>query len=331
MQAGVAAPRGGGMAQRIGPSMRGLRGCIDLGMTAPPPFYARAVAVTQRDIWFDLDGPTPLGRYLYHYTSSETAFIILSGMTIRMGPYSQTNDPREAREWFPSMSLQAGGNLDNDEWWQLCNEVDRAMRSRVHLSCFTEDYDSGDPLGAVWHFHRGWARARMWQQYAENHAGLCLILDRQKWIDQVETVCHTSNAAIEWAGGNDRWISAHGRVIYEDRPVGADAKTLHFSVEELRRVGATAAADERVRTFFDELYLRKNTDWQSEREFRSLVFGAKEPVIVPLRTALVGIVVGEHAGTALFDAATSAMASLGRADVVGRCRWRLGAPQVTPS
>ena len=50
---------------------------------------------------------------------------------------------------------------------------DRASRIResakvLSLTLDTEGLEESDEL-----FGRGWARARMWEQYAENHAGVC--------------------------------------------------------------------------------------------------------------------------------------------------------------
>lgn len=279
----------------------------------------------RKDIMLDVDGPTPLGRYLYHYTRSDSASHILDGMSLRVSPYSSTNDPRESRPWLPSLSLPDEAHMSADEWQEFCDGVDVVMRGRVQVACFTGDRAAAS-LAGFWNFHRGWARARMWQQYAGDHSGLCLILDRQRWCDGVDSIC------VQMAGslGDKRWKAVHGAVVYEDRPVGWDPRTLDFSLADVRRYGAASLAQSRVEANYHVLYLNKNTDWQSECEFRSLVVGADEPLLISLKPCLVGIVVGEKASSEMVDAAKSAMSSIGCGDAIARCVWRGGAPIVVP-
>lgn len=54
-------------------------------------------------------------------------------MTLRMGPFCATNDPRETHEWFPSMSTDE--ELDYEDWLKLGRQIDAAMRRRVQLAC----------------------------------------------------------------------------------------------------------------------------------------------------------------------------------------------------
>jgi len=279
------------------------------------------------DIWFDQNVPTPVGRYLYHYTSPATAKLILDGQMLRMGPFSETNDPRETQEWFPSMSVRNGTDINHVDWLRLVREIDQSMRSRVQLSCFTEDRDSGDPQGALWNFHRGWARARMWQQYAGDHAGLCLILDRAQWKKDVDSHPGALNTDPETGFAP---LLVHGPVDYEDLPVGSDGESLHYSIEEIEREGASVVASRQARENVNALFLRKNTDWKSECEFRSVAIGLTEPLFVSLVGSLRGIVVGQRCSTDLVDQARLVLASVGRESAIGRCHWQKGAPNVLP-
>ncbi len=57
-------------------------------------------------------------RYVYHYTRADTAITkILPDQRLRMSPYRDLNDPREAKEWFfsvvaPKGAIEPGKSVD---------------------------------------------------------------------------------------------------------------------------------------------------------------------------------------------------------------------------
>lgn len=165
----------------------------------------------------------------------------------------------------------------------------------------------------------------MWQQYADNHTGLCLVLDRQQWMQDIDSWCPAGR------GHDKRELRpVHESVLYQDRPVGWDARTLHFSVEDVRSSGVGEVASRRVKDNLASLFFQKNTDWASEREFRSLIVGATEPAFISINESLVGVVVGEQCSQKLFQTASSRLRG-SRQDAVARCHWQRGAPQLLPS
>jgi hypothetical protein len=222
------------------------------------------------------------GSYLYHYTSAETLAKILETKTLRMGPYSGTNDPRETSEWSPTISLDSEGDraASVEEIARLWMQI-RDIRDGVKLACFTLDAEVDQPL---WEFpfYRGWARARMWHQYANAHTGACLVFDRAQWDESLNTLSRVNGFA---------WHQ--GQVQYKDAAFGDFRSRLSFSSTELR----AGKAEERLRQIVEahrgELFFRKNRDWQSESEHRYLAISGSESELVPIDSALVGIVLGQ--------------------------------------
>ncbi|UFN44554.1 DUF2971 domain-containing protein [Nocardioides okcheonensis] len=279
--------------------------------TAPPESY--------NDV-FSHDGPATLDRYLYHYTNPSTAAFILESMSIRLGPLTATNDPRENREWWPSMSLEHGEPaLEESEFVGFTRQVDQAMRGSVYLACFTQDRAAEAEWNGVWNFHRGWARARMWQQYAGDHEGACLIIDRAAWTSAVDRLDQPTVDGVR---------VMQGRVEYEDRALGwENPNGLNYLVSDLRRDGGRAVAGQRIRENAEQLFFRKNTDWMSEQEFRSLAIGLDGPAYISLADCLAAIVVGERSDATLQSAARSVLSD---PSLLAICRWHLGAPQALP-
>lgn len=123
--------------------------------------------------------PGSVGKWLCHYTTADAAFeYILPMGQLRMSPYRLMRDPLEERDltfsaaYFPDAIPAA-----EEGYWNLVARIAR-VRGEMRLLSLTMDadhYDEGDFLYAF-----GWARARLWEQYASNHAGVCLVFERER-------------------------------------------------------------------------------------------------------------------------------------------------------
>jgi hypothetical protein len=118
--------------------------------------------------------------YLCHYTRAETAFeYILPTGQLMMNPYGKMRDPYEnKRPMFRSVSAW-GEDADAQAriFWLLQREV-AVSRDPMRLLSLTQgDTSLGGELEKP--FRCPWARARMWEQYGDNHAGACLMFDRE--------------------------------------------------------------------------------------------------------------------------------------------------------
>ncbi len=257
----------------------------------------------------------PVDQYLYHYTGADTAGLILDSGSLRLGPYANTNDPREAKVWHAGIGGIMGGPWEGN-FGRYVQQIDQQLRGRVKLACFTRD-KPWDSARGYHYFHRGWARARMWQQYADAHRGVCLIFDRAELHAMIEH--HIA----------DRGVMYEGAVVYED-----EGLQLNFSGSELDREGVEATVRRYLTRNWQELFLRKNTDWASEVEYRYLALTEQPVEFVPIRSALVGIVLGED-----FPAREAARlprrlrgAAVSKDLRVASCRWWQGEPlAVTPN
>jgi hypothetical protein len=290
--------------------------------------YHAIVTESEAPIFGDGEDELDPRRYIYHYTSTDTAALILTSGCLRMGPLGKTNDPRETNNWWPSLTIDVGSadDPDSDNWRALCAEIDRALRGRTKLACFTNDraWDSnrlGEPP-----YHRGWARARMWDQYASRHSGVCLMLDRSRWLTAVSSV--VGDLAAEH--GIEPQI-LHGDVGYHDRAIGR-TEALHFRRSELNELGVSAAADARLGTHGDEFFFSKNTDWESEVEFRTVLLGIDEDHCdIPIADCLEAVIVGEKYPDPELKVLKYRLSMIGIDDLpIATCDWWGGSPQLVP-
>ena len=269
-----------------------------------------------------LDGPdVEPDAFAYHYTTTFGAAIMLENWQLRMGRYEDMNDPREAKEWVAdSLALPAGGvglaSLAAQH--EVDDEVDRVLHRAARLACFTRDgSDPGD--GTL--FHRGWARSALWDRYAEKHKGACFVFD-------LAAVAEAVNEAVPLRDGN---IFAVGNVEYRDEPLSIPLDGAYGSREEVREALSDRAVSGKA---IGDLYLVKNTDWASEREWRivSLLWDVEDalisqPLYVPFRDSLVAVVLGEgHPSPRLLQDAVVGRRS--GPPQFARCTWRAGAPRL---
>ncbi len=80
--------------------------------------------------------------YLYHYTSAKTLVEkILPSSTIKLGPFAETNDPRESKDW----RFGFGTNIS---WEGMSEEIERSTRQEIttlkettKVLCLSKDDD----------------------------------------------------------------------------------------------------------------------------------------------------------------------------------------------
>jgi hypothetical protein len=188
---------------------------------------------------------------LFHYTGAEKLALILTSQRLWLSPYSAMRDPRENNTWRPGLSLGDGLDPNSFDAQALWEELDAAVRQRAKLVCFTMDRPEHEYSFSG--TSRGWARARMWEQYAERHRGAVLVFDHDK-LDEIMTTQIDGRVH-------------KGPVRYLDGYWSMDAFR-GLMVEDLLERGCVAVADEIIEKHGDDLYFEKDVDWASEFEYR---------------------------------------------------------------
>ena len=125
---------------------------------------------------------------LFHYTKTSTAITkILYSRALKFGPLSKTNDPMEFKD--PIQMLTADFHIDRDDTFRILEEIRKAAddrKNKVQLLCFSIDkFENGQTYSGGMH-EKGWARSRMWAQYAENHKGVCLVFYKDKLLIEID-------------------------------------------------------------------------------------------------------------------------------------------------
>lgn len=124
-------------------------------------------------------------RPLFHYTTAAVALDhVLLEARLRLSPPTGTNDPGE----FEEHNVGLIQDRDDEPWPPTRAELalffhgsSDLLRTRCRLGCLSTAVRN--ERSSLPGFGDGYARARMWAQYAENHAGVCLAFDQKRLTD----------------------------------------------------------------------------------------------------------------------------------------------------
>lgn len=236
-----------------------------------------------------IENVTSSDSYLYHYTSTDVALeYIIANHTLQFSSYVGTNDPKESKSWEFDLGTNGGTDLGKYKMSEMSGWLSVALKGEAKIACFSMDSKglSGNHMQDI--FRRGFSKPRMWAQYADKHAGVCLVFDRKRLNELVE----------------ERFSSEHlvlsGPVTYTNREVirnlyNPDDQQYTINLDHLETVGQERYVMDHLNTHYKRLFFEKMEDWRDESEWRIVVFSKNnENLYLDYKDALVGIVFGEN-------------------------------------
>jgi hypothetical protein len=249
-------------------------------------------------------------RFIYHYTRWECLLDIAQD-GLRLNSLDRMNDPRESKEWF--LGITSGTADDTSRVWRIAHDYRKLVRAATF--CSDEHIDGEEQKQPV---RRGYARPRMWAQYAGNHTGVCIAFDRAMLSERV---------ADTFAGRLGGWLVS-GRVAYVTEQKDDPA------YQGVQVIGITA--EQAVSRFYDQhrerIFLVKHTDWRDEAEFRFLAYDPVAPrdaddpadehsTFVSLDGCVAGLVLGTDFSTAHIPAPREFIRAVNAGGAVVQCMW----------
>lgn len=231
---------------------------------------------------------------LYHYTSLDSSLKILESNRLRLSNLANLNDPLEFHNFG---GFGFNGFCNNIS--KVLDELVASLKERentVRLLCFCKDefcnqsecqnekaQHKADNL-----LHKGWARSRMWAQYADNHKGVCLVFNKPEFKTEFEKKRNNHIKILD-----DRQITytnylheLESEMTYELNTKNSDETFYHYYLNEKR---------------LQYLFL-KCEDYRDEIEYRfaliddSLKSSADE-VFVDFGKSLKAIILGQRFST----------------------------------
>ena len=227
---------------------------------------------------------------MYHYTSFDTALKILDGGTLKFNYISNQTDPNETMKNNLSTHFATGDNIrtvseDTFKFGEIVNNyvkhhqcicfstntqvVNSVNVTKLEsiISRVNANYNIPGIVQSHYKAKPGYEKHRMWERYASNFAGVCLILDRSK--------LKTSKNETLLSCNYINYLSNLYSVLYDKN-------------EESKLLDQ-----------IDETYFHKHLDFRDENEFRFLI-NCENTEYLDISNALVGIIYGPKSEAALY-------------------------------
>ena len=245
------------------------------------------------DYWI---GYSDLSRHVYHYTSLTSGLLILASKRLRFSPIANVNDPVECERrvaWSTQHKItrdkcqqasKTARELLYDKTVVLCCSTDNSELEHYKLQSEQTDQTDSNP-SAVAPFRdkvedRGFYRMRMWAQYAGNHTGVCIVLNREVLNANVEK----SHPSVEHHEGQVQYGVLHN--CNSSNPYSLCWK-------EYEEGGIEKAVSCHLRRNWQAEYFFKRMDWRDEREYRWVLRGVKSlPAYVGIDGAMEAVILG---------------------------------------
>lgn len=221
-------------------------------------------------------------KYLYHYTSFETAqMYILPSSELRMSPFSVVNDPLEYK-FDAELVFTSNQQIDLDIDYQYKSMFNDIICDKTKVMCFSQD--SREKLIELSNYvnvdlGRGYAKPRMWSQYADNHKGVCLVFEKEKIINSFNNTFQCKKLM--------------NKIIYLDT---YNFKNTPYCFEiKHENIDVRNTINEHIIKHKDEILFRKISDWRDEEEFRMLLLddNINGYRFLPCKDSLCAIIVGD--------------------------------------
>lgn len=222
------------------------------------------------------------GSCFFHYTTREAAFGgIMAEGRLRLSTYGRMRDPLENQRWRFTFAGNGPRPEDDavlleqlDEYKVFEEKLNAGVRDLSHLLSLTVDVEP-DPEGEQEPFCRGWARARMWEQYAEQHRGICLAFDKERLEENL-------------------MASVPGLVVYS-RKVIYNGRGLLKPIIDRQAIDRPGFAADYINQNNGSLFFTKARDWETEHEYRFVVLARDEaPISVAYGDSLVAVIAGDQ-------------------------------------
>lgn len=261
--------------------------------------------------------------HLCHYTRADTAFgLIVPQGQLLMDPYRRMRDPLENKPLAVRGSIGTVGPRLHEEVDALHEDVANAIsaaRDPMRLLCLTAGDDhQRDPMGSHDIGARcAWAHSRMWEQYADNHMGVCLLFDRAKMLAEIRQ--SLGSRGHYWEGA----------VEYTPTGFAGSAAAL-LDLDDFAAASLDDDVARHVRGHHRDFFFLKTEDWAAEHEYRfvfhqvSTTRARDEQFFACFGDALSYVIVGEKFPAWQLPGARE-VASAAAADI-RRMEWRSGGP-----
>lgn len=212
-----------------------------------------------------------------HYSKIGNLENILKYKKVKFGPVSNLNDPRESSlSWIDTGGV---GHEFNYSAWREAEDLKASVLSKLRLFCGSS-YSSLHDFGFKAVENQIYGKPRMWAQYAGDHTGFCILLDKDNFHSSAQE--HVSEAKH----------LIHGEVDYSD-------SLSHISGGIQIEYGSNIKFEKNLfetinkNYMLSSVYFTKDIDWKDENEVRWLLYSENESdTLVEINSSIKAVVLG---------------------------------------
>lgn len=169
---------------------------------------------------------------LFHYTKYESFMKILEDLTLLPSSFGNLNDLNEGNV----------NNMNMNENFMVMYEAEKYINDQCYLLCFSQNYDI-QGIG-----QEGTNHPAMWGHYAENSNGVCIVIDKEAFVQ--------NNSGI---------LSSH---FYRFEDV--EYNLFNTPNDDVINYKAKTA-QEFIKNNYKPLFFLKHKDWENEDEHRLFI------------------------------------------------------------
>lgn len=185
-----------------------------------------------RYLYHNAELPTRGDGALFHYTKYKSFMKILEDLTLLPSSFGNLNDLNEGNV----------NNMNMNENFMVMYEAEKYINDQCHLLCFSQNYDI-QGIG-----QEGTNHPAMWGHYAENSNGVCIVIDKEAFVQ--------NNSGI---------LSSH---FYRFEDV--EYNLFNTPNDDVINYKAKTA-QEFIKNNWRPLFFLKHKDWENEDEHRLFI------------------------------------------------------------
>ena len=257
---------------------------------------------------------------IFHYTRLSTAIEhILPEKSLKLSLLKDTNDPAEYKYKFLSMKGTGVPFPDDDHRFQEAMRMINSKYDKCRVLSFCSnrkptlilqtDKKIADEYGCT----KGWEKSRMWSQYAEGHAGTCLVFSKKKL---------EKNLKGELGGKQPPIKYKTSYVKYYQYRSARDASNC-LSASRLSK----GTLEDHATNYVEENLYQKHIDYRDEAEYRTVIFN-QEVEYLGISSSIKGVIVGDKTSSVYFPLIKKLCDNLGIESL--KVRWDSGKWNLLP-
>jgi hypothetical protein len=220
---------------------------------------------------------------IYHYTSLSTAIeCIFKSGKLRLSPISRAFDPMESI--IPLINLSAVGyedqiqlikeTINGEELAKIIREYYKSLRQICFCQNNADLFELANkmsPNEPVEYF--GFMKTRMWDQYADHYKGVCIAIDKNKFVSKLDDTFYPENVSY-----------------VNDNKLRANLDNSGINLNRAFEIGIDEYLKQKQDWIIKKLQ-EKYIDYQDENEFKIIQSSKEEFVEVDISDCIIGLFV----------------------------------------